>query len=343
MDICQHPEAMHLHGFTTAIGTNLANLVPLFTFAKTNVHSDVLATPLEQYSDTYIGYDPEWEDKTINKLLWRGSTTGAEFRKDVEWKLSQRARLHFLGHETQGKKHVLWADKRESRMRVSDFEIADLNREYMDVSFSGHPVQCDDETCALMDRIIEFAPTMGLDDSYQYKFLMDVDGNGWSGRFHRLMSTKSIVLKSTVRSILPLNYDMAEGIHLQIFPEWYSERIMPWVQCVLRESRSSTFFTDFLFLSYVPIKVDYSDLYDVMTFFIGTPDGRGSHDDLAAKLAAQGKEYARTMWRKEDMASYMFRLILGMFSSLHGVRRRADYSTCTQNGLALRTVVVRKT
>ncbi|KAL7005163.1 hypothetical protein EMMF5_005272 [Cystobasidiomycetes sp. EMM_F5] len=273
MDICQHPEAMHLHGFTTAIGTNLANLVPLFTFAKTNVHSDVLATPLEQYSDTYIGYDPEWEDKTINKLLWRGSTTGAEFRKDVEWKLSQRARLHFLGHETQGKKHVLWADKRESRMRVSDFEIADLNREYMDVSFSGHPVQCDDETCALMDRIIEFAPTMGLDDSYQYKFLMDVDGNGWSGRFHRLMSTKSIVLKST------------------IFPEWYSERIMPWVH-------------------YVPIKVDYSDLYDVMTFFIGTPDGRGSHDDLAAKLAAQGKEYARTMWRKEDMASYMFRLIL---------------------------------
>jgi len=41
---------------------------------------------------------------------------------------------------------------------------------------------------------------------------MDVDGNGWSGRFHRLMSTKSVVLKST------------------IFPEWYTERIMPWVQ-----------------------------------------------------------------------------------------------------------------
>lgn len=65
------------------------------------------------------------------------------------------------------------------------------------------------------------------------------------------------------------------------------------------------------FPSYVPIKVDYSDLYDVMTFFVGTPDGRGSHDEIAAKLAAQGKEWARTHWRKEDMASYMFRLMLG--------------------------------
>ena len=198
MDICQHPEAMHLHGFTASPGTNLANLVPLFTFAKTNVHSDILATPLEQYSDTYIGNDPVWEDKTINKLLWRGSTTGAEFREDVEWQLSQRARLHFLGHETTGKKHVLWADKKESKMRVSDFEIAALNKEFMDVSFAGHPVQCDPETCALMEELIDFAGLMGLDDSYQYKYLMDVDGNGWSGRFHRLMSTKSIVLKSTV-------------------------------------------------------------------------------------------------------------------------------------------------
>lgn len=160
MDICQHPEAMHLHGFTSAPGTNLANLVPLFTFAKTNLHSDILATPLEQYSSTYIGFDPVWENKTINKLLWRGSTTGAEFAKNVEWKLSQRARLHFMGHEKEGKKHVLWADKKESKMRVNDFATKALNDEYMDVAFSGHPVQCDEETCKLMEKIIDFAPTM---------------------------------------------------------------------------------------------------------------------------------------------------------------------------------------
>jgi len=44
--------------------------------------------------------------------------------------------------------------------------------------------------------------------------MFDVDGNGWSGRFHRLMSMRSAVLKSTV------------------FPEWYQDRVQEWVQCV---------------------------------------------------------------------------------------------------------------
>lgn len=48
----------------------------------------------------------------------------------------------------------------------------------------------------------------------QYKYVMDVDGNGWSGRFHRLMSMRSVVLKSTA------------------FPEWYQDRVQEWVQCV---------------------------------------------------------------------------------------------------------------
>ena len=70
LDICQHPEIMPLHGFTSVVGTNEGPLVPLFTFAKTNIHSDVLVTPLEQYSPTYIGYDPPWDKKQHNKLNW---------------------------------------------------------------------------------------------------------------------------------------------------------------------------------------------------------------------------------------------------------------------------------
>lgn len=34
-----------------------------------------------------------------------------------------------------------------------------------------------------------------------------IDGNGWSARFKRLMSTNSLILKTTV------------------FPEWYQDRI----------------------------------------------------------------------------------------------------------------------
>ncbi len=44
----------------------------------------------------------------------------------------------------------------------------------------------------------------------RYKYFFDVDGNGWSARFRRLMSTHSVVFKST------------------LYAECFSERIQPW-------------------------------------------------------------------------------------------------------------------
>jgi len=42
-----------------------------------------------------------------------------------------------------------------------------------------------------------------------------------------------------------------------------------------------------------------------MTFFRGTPDGKGAHDELAKKIGLAGKHWARDHWRKQDMAAYM--------------------------------------
>lgn len=112
---------------------------------------------------------------------------------------------------------------------------------------------------------------------------MKIDGNAWSARFKRLMSTNSVVLKSTM------------------FPEWYADRIQEWVH-------------------YVPVKVyvdytvicaflddfcsDLSDLYDIMSFF-----HNGTNDDLAASIAKAGKEWSHQLYRKEDMGAYMFRQV----------------------------------
>lgn len=46
-----------------------------------------------------------------------------------------------------------------------------------------------------MKKEIKFAATQGLEESFNYKYYMDVDGNGWSGRFHRLLWSNSLVLK----------------------------------------------------------------------------------------------------------------------------------------------------
>lgn len=130
MDVCLHPENRAFHGYTATAGTSLGELLPLFTFAKTNVHSDILATPLEQYASEYTGRDPVWSEKPFNKLLWRGSTTGTEFVKGVQWKDSQRARMHFLSHETKGQKDVAWADAKGEE-HLQKFGIKNLNAAYL--------------------------------------------------------------------------------------------------------------------------------------------------------------------------------------------------------------------
>lgn len=64
--------------------------------------------------------------------------------------------------------------------------------------------------------------------------------------------------------------------------------------------------TDQHSFSYIPIKVDYTDLFDVMAFFSGDLDGRNGHEDLAKAIAAQGKDYAAKHWRYQDMEACQF-------------------------------------
>lgn len=97
------------------------------------------------------------------------------------------------------------------------------------------------------------------------------------------MSSNSLVFKAT------------------IYPEWFTDRIQPWVH-------------------YVPIHVDYSDLYDAFVFFRGDLRGDGNHDAFAKKIAMEGKKWVETYWRDEDATAYMFRLVL---SCVH-LRRDAD-------------------
>jgi hypothetical protein len=56
------------------------------------MHSDFLIPPVDQY-DYRLGEDPEWEDKLYDKVVWRGSTTGADLNVEHHRRFSQRVRL----------------------------------------------------------------------------------------------------------------------------------------------------------------------------------------------------------------------------------------------------------
>ncbi|KAF8576246.1 glycosyltransferase family 90 protein [Ramaria rubella] len=302
MSPCLHPTHLTLSGFLSQhhypyqFGpTPDPALAPTFSMCVSPLHNDILTVAPEQWTDE-VGTDPEWEEKSDSRLLWRGSNTGVLHREGNEWNVSQRIRLVEMGTRRGGEMRVLMprgvGDGDVEAVRVGESEDEDvvpgweggvgygttirmsaLNSAFMDVAFVGAPMQCQPPVCDVLKGMFEWRSRQTWQDAWQYKYIMDIDGNGWSARFKRLMTSNSLIFKST------------------IFPEWYTERIMPWVH-------------------YIPVQVDLSDLYDILAFFRGDPSGAGAHDTLAARIARGGKTWSETFYRKEDMVAYQFRLFL---------------------------------
>lgn len=222
MDLCTHPSIPALHGLT--LGTTpapQAALLPMFSLSKTNLHADILGIPVEQWAETPPDAKTLWADKLDDRLLWRGRNTGGYSSKDVNWRSSHRARLAALGGDgMRGWAAVLpspgsIASDAEPDQTLGnatiEHSLGQLNRAMLDVGLAYEPIQCsiEDSTCDEIAEELTFRPVKTYEEELGFRYILDVDGNAWSARFKRLLSTGSLVLKSS------------------IFPEWWSDRIMP--------------------------------------------------------------------------------------------------------------------
>ncbi|KZS91430.1 hypothetical protein SISNIDRAFT_443154 [Sistotremastrum niveocremeum HHB9708] len=287
LDPCTHPSHAHLSGFffsRTEPPPNPPRLIPVFGSSKAVIHENILAVAPDQLYWNRVD-DPVWREKEDGRVVWRGSNTGTIFKQDSQkWRGSQRVRLIGLGQKVRGRTDVLLSPS-SPQIRAGDLikenvSYAELTPPLMDVAFAGRAIQCDEATCGVLEAEYRYEKVrQGTGDANLYKYFIDVDGNGWSARFRRLMASNSLVLKSTV------------------FPEWFTDRIQPWVH-------------------YVPVKVDYSDLYDILLFFRGDlgisrrkSGAREGYDHLAEKIASEGKKWIGEYWREEDMTAYMFRYV----------------------------------
>ncbi|KZO93944.1 glycosyltransferase family 90 protein, partial [Calocera viscosa TUFC12733] len=294
MSPCMHPSHVHHVGMLSAYRQGKGPGPQdrrrfLFSLCKTELNGDISMVPAERWAEAREDPTP-WAEKD-GRLVWRGSTTGISMKPDMPWRASQRVRLMSLVSGMNGTHPVLPPFSPAHPVgEPMQLEAAWLNPLLTDVSFTKGPIQCGEGVCEELKEMFDWRNKMDPEDLWKYKYLLDVDGNGWSARFHHLLSANSVVLKSTV------------------FSEWYTDRIQPWVH-------------------YVPLQVDLSDLYDVLTFFRGdvARGGRGAHDEVAQKLAGQGREWARTHWRREDMVAYTFRLFLEYGRLMSDERASMDF------------------
>ncbi|KAI6096328.1 glycosyl transferase family 90-domain-containing protein [Pisolithus croceorrhizus] len=291
MDPCYHPEILVSHGqFLSHRQGPLPHhtLVPLFSHCGTLLHHDI--RPPIPYgwtsgNDSEVLGDVPWTQKVDERLDWRGSPTGIYASPETLWMHAHRQRLVAMTSTVEGNIDVLRVPLDASSPVGDSVELrrARVNPAWMDVAFAGKPLACEESsgTCKLMEERFEFRRMQGRKEEGRYKFILDVDGNGWSGRFKRLVTSNALILKASV------------------YPEWYTSRIAEWVH-------------------YVPIQVTYADLYDVIAFFRNHDEaaakiaGAGKQwsqrswrkEDMSAYLYRLLLEYARVMSVDRESMSY---------------------------------------
>jgi hypothetical protein len=236
--ICNHPRGLVYHAFLYN-NPRATPLLPLFAMSKSGLHADILTCPYEGWMSQPIPYLP-WAQKSHEKLMWRGSTTGAHWGGWAisDWRMGQRQRLVKMMNAT-GPITVVMPSYRGMTTKI--YNQRDLAAHYLDIGFVGRPirkserplrtrailtiplVECDvdDGTCEKLHKAHLWTQGVSPTEALRFKYIVDVsvcifghkfgvlilsfhyrDGNAWSSRFPRLIGSGSVIFKSTIFRML---------------------------------------------------------------------------------------------------------------------------------------------
>ena len=155
-------------------------------------------------------------------MYWRGSTTGG-FSRDGGWRRQHRQlfveKINALGNAKVLVNHsasVTAADWRIKEVSRSDY------KDLFDVKFS-HVGQCDPDDCDAQTEYFDVVKPAKQHEAWAYKYLLDIDGNAFSGRFYAFLKSKSLVYK------------------MAIFREWHEEWLRPWVHYIPLSSKGEEY------------------------------------------------------------------------------------------------------
>ncbi|KAF2728319.1 hypothetical protein EJ04DRAFT_477529 [Polyplosphaeria fusca] len=300
-DLCLQPDLRGTHGtFISQLSLSITHsLVPIFGHSKLSVNNDILMPAPMYWTDDpfYSGgedtHGDEWGKKQ-GQVMWRGTASGGRNSRD-NWKAFHRHRFVSMVNGTavrlaeqdegQGPNFDLHAYKDYHLTATKYMDLGTWLNDAVDVGFTF--LECWPPTknaqCPYTDPYFQVKEKIKMQDQYAYKFLPDIDGNSYSGRYRGFLRSTSLPIKATVYS------------------EWHDSRLVPW-------------------LHFVPMHNSFVDIYGILDYFIGSSvpvissQGEwiieGAHDDQAKKIALAGKEWADKVLRKEDMLIYVMRLLM---------------------------------
>jgi len=246
-DICLSPSFSSTHGFFSGPNSfNIAqDLFPIFSQSKISSFQDIVY-PSPWYWAARVPYDEKtdfpWQEKE-NKMYWRGSTTGG-YSRYGSWRNQHRQRFVSAANAQDNAKILTKnnSDPSVPSWTVKEVFFPDYSGSF-DVKFS-EIGQCDKGDCAAEKEFFTVVPKAPPQEAWKYKFLIDMDGNAFSGRFYAFLLSKSLVYK------------------LAIFREWHSEIVKPWVH-------------------YVPLSLKGDEWLESLRWFAGEEEGKVEAERMA--------------------------------------------------------------
>ena len=240
LSLCEHPEYSHMHGLWDA-PSNLKTTdfaVPILSSAVLSTMGDI-PVPAAAYSSSMYTFDEledvPWEGKVAG-LYWAGKTTGSIQSVTSTWKQHHRQRFVKLANEVGSQPH-LYLENVDHGTAWQQHNSTVMDGPLYTVYFT-EIVQCEDEmTHEAISSEYEIHEPDERAESFRYTLNFDLDGNGHSGRFYRLLNSRSLPLKQTV------------------FREWHDERLQPW-------------------LHYVPISLGMEELPEVVRYLSVEDEGQ---------------------------------------------------------------------
>ena len=290
-DLCTvGPQIQDLHGLLFSSSSMIATkrLVPIFGECKVNVNSDILfpANMYYRHDERYDyddKFDVDWEKKA-DIMVWRGVTSGGTQTAE-NWRNLHRQRLVMrlnstlmVGNEVRVLTET--PEKKGEYENFRGFRPAKFARNYTDIGFT-ETWGCVPD-CNFYKDVWTLKEMIPLAETFKNKFVVDVDGHSFSGRWSAFLESKSLGIKAT------------------IFREWFDSRLFAWKH-------------------FVPMDNRYDDVYTLLTYFLGvgtSPEEQsqgGSFGNVNSKvfvaphnaegkmIANQGREWAKKVLRRDDI------------------------------------------
>lgn len=292
-DICHQPDLAFLHGLLISPASFKVSqdLIPIFSQSALEGFSDILFPSPWNYMDK-VKYDPseEYPDDPFgqkeNSLYWVGSTSEGVSRSG-EWKGMPRQRFaHMVNNNTNKVSVLLPTSPGLYQYKIMDGDAPSKKLELQTHVHIADPIARCGADCDDQHDELGTISHVDFQSHWSHRYLFDLDGAGFSGRFLPFLQSQSLPFKTG------------------LFRQWFDSRMVSWFH-------------------FVPIDIRLHGLWSTLAYFAGIPgsqisdheskDGQmwmKSHETQGWWIANQGREWANKALRKEDMEIFFFRLLL---------------------------------